>query len=102
MKTEVSNRGYNLGYTKICEWIDVVAENPKKILEDVAILCSQVDLFGLEDGVKLRGTLVSMAHHFEYDYEELCRIYPEYKSVPVVPVEEESISSKRRVTKSRR
>jgi len=79
-----------------------VAEDPKRILEDVTILCAQVDMFDLEDDVNLRETLVSMAHHFGYDYEELCRIYPEYKIVPVLSVEQESISSNVTVTRSRR
>lgn len=102
LKIEVSNKGYNPGYTKICDWIDAVAEDPEGILEDVAILCAQVDLYDLGDGIDLRKTLVVMAHHFAHDYMELCRIYPEYKTVPTVPAEAERISINGRVMRSRR
>ncbi|PVH82577.1 hypothetical protein DL98DRAFT_652984 [Cadophora sp. DSE1049] len=102
LKIEVSNKGYNPGYTKVCEWIDAVAEDPEGMLEDIAILCAQTDQYDLGDGINLRETLVAMAHHFENDHEELCRIYPEYKTVPMVPAEEERISTHGRVMRSRR
>ncbi|KAG4430681.1 hypothetical protein IFR05_013833 [Cadophora sp. M221] len=93
LKIEVSNKGFNAGYTKVCEWIDVTAQDPEGVLEDIEIHCDQVDEYDLGDGVDLRETLVAMEHYFENDYEELCWIYPEYKTVFRISGEEEGVVS---------
>ena len=93
MKIEISNKTYNRGVTKVCELIDFVALDPKGILEDIAKLCDQVEKYELMEGVNLKNTLVAMGYYFENDYEALCRIYPQYKKIPRIPVVEEIVVS---------
>ncbi|KAH9206037.1 hypothetical protein DL95DRAFT_470021 [Leptodontidium sp. 2 PMI_412] len=93
LKIEVSNKGFNAGYTKVCEWIDIVAQDAEGTLEDIEIHCDQIDEYDLGEGINLRETLVAMEHYFENDYEDLCWIYPEYKTVPRAFSEEEGIIS---------
>ncbi|KAH7313164.1 hypothetical protein BKA65DRAFT_574239 [Rhexocercosporidium sp. MPI-PUGE-AT-0058] len=93
LKIEVSNKGFNAGYTKVCEWIDIVAQDAEGMLDDLAIHCDQVEEYDLGDGVNLQETLVAMQYYFENNYEELCSIYPEYKTVPVASVEDEGTIS---------
>ncbi|KAK0102835.1 hypothetical protein ONS95_000966 [Cadophora gregata] len=58
LEIEMSNKGYNPGYTKVCEWIDVVAEDPEAMLIYIQMHCDQLDNYDQGSGTEMKNHII--------------------------------------------
>ncbi|CZT03780.1 uncharacterized protein RAG0_10428 [Rhynchosporium agropyri] len=92
-KTEIKTPVVENYHDGVCQWIDMVAEDPEAVLKGVLSQCAMDAESSPEDKLNLWDTLIAMACLFEFDYEKLCRMYPEYETVPRVIVDEKVATS---------
>ncbi|KAL2061901.1 hypothetical protein VTL71DRAFT_7279 [Oculimacula yallundae] len=105
---KIKNKGPLLPnyYDSVCDWVNEAVKGPACVMDCIMALCDLDDRYGIADGYNLRALLAAMAHLFEFNYEELCRVHRLYETVPMVlheeAVEEVAIDKNGRPVRNRR
>jgi len=85
LKTRAASTSYNVGYTKLLNIYNTIADDPNAMLMGCEKICSSDDLEGIlqeESAGALRECLADMEYLVDNHYDLICAWYFDYKTVP--------------------
>jgi hypothetical protein len=82
LRTAAQNQAYNVGIKEHLELLDMIADDPKKVLEGFKIAMWNDEKQRLFGEHTLREICCAMAYYVDNQNAKICGIYPQYKAIP--------------------